>query len=96
MVQKAVKKMKAAIEKVREILDETGCSELEKMLLVVEQRGKKVTVLPYVHLRANQGMGITTFGKFYTELIKQGKVFGSRDVKYLGVKLSVQCSSTGL
>lgn len=75
--------MKAAIEKVREILDETGRSELEKMLLVVEQADEKVTVLPHVHLRANQGKGITTFGKFYTELVKQGRMFGSHDVKYL-------------
>lgn len=83
--------MRGAMEKVRNTMDEAGRSGIEKMLAAVEQSGEKITVLPHVHLRANKGMGITTFGKFYVELVKRGNMFGSHDVKYL--ELSYPCSA---
>ena len=85
--------MREAMERVRGILDEASRIEIEKMLLVVEQADENVMVLPHVHLRANQGMGNTTFGKFYAELIKKGKMFGSHDVRYLELSYPYSAAS---
>lgn len=58
------------------LLDEDVRIKLEKIKKVaLSESANKRALLPHLHVISNHGLGVTTLGKSYAELLEMGKVF---------------------